>query len=85
MKSQTRAESSETTLSSEEITDADAAPLASRSLDHRLLDGRNATAEANEREIRELAYYLWLEEGCPDGRHLEHWERATAMLVGPER
>jgi hypothetical protein len=32
-----------------------------------------------EAEIREIAYYLWLDEGCPDGRHLDHWYRAESI------
>lgn len=33
----------------------------------------------NEREarIRRRAYFLWLDEGCPDDRAGEHWQRAT--------
>jgi len=29
-----------------------------------------------EQAIRERAYAIWEEEGCPDGNHLEHWRRA---------
>lgn len=32
-----------------------------------------------EEEIREIAYYLWLNEGCPHGRHLEHWLKAESI------
>ena len=32
-----------------------------------------------EAEIRQIAYYLWLEEGCPHGRHLDHWHKAESM------
>jgi hypothetical protein len=31
-------------------------------------------------EIRQMAYRLWEEEGRPEGKSLEHWERAAAML-----
>lgn len=32
-----------------------------------------------EREIRRIAYALWMEEGQPDGRDREHWEAAKAI------
>lgn len=31
--------------------------------------------------IRERAYRLWLEEGQPQGRSTEHWEKARAFLA----
>jgi hypothetical protein len=44
----------------------------------------NRTLERNimerEEEIRGLAYRMWLEEGCPDGRNVEHWLKAEAMM-----
>ncbi len=30
--------------------------------------------------VRTRAYYIWQEEGCPDGRALEHWWRALTEL-----
>ncbi len=36
-----------------------------------------------ERRIRERAYQLWDEDGRPQGREAEHWERAR-FLVGIE-
>ncbi|MFC2968117.1 DUF2934 domain-containing protein [Acidimangrovimonas pyrenivorans] len=41
------------------------------------------TAESNEHEeetIRTAAYFIWLAEGQPDGRHELHWERARKEL-----
>lgn len=32
-----------------------------------------------EREIRRIAYALWMEEGQPEGRDREHWEAAKAI------
>jgi hypothetical protein len=32
-----------------------------------------------EREIRKIAYALWMEEGQPQGRDHEHWEAAKAI------
>ena len=31
--------------------------------------------------IRERAYRLWLEEGQPEGRASEHWEKARELLA----
>ena len=36
--------------------------------------------EEREHRIRERAYFTWIEEGRPEGRHLEHWERARAHI-----
>jgi hypothetical protein len=30
----------------------------------------------NENRIRERAHHIWEEEGRPEGKHREHWERA---------
>jgi hypothetical protein len=32
-------------------------------------------------EIQELAYKIWLEEGCPHGRDLDHWLRAESEVI----
>ena len=34
---------------------------------------------SHDEEIRETAYSIWQEEGCPDGRHVEHWLKAEAI------
>ncbi len=33
----------------------------------------------HDEEIRQIAYKLWQEEGCPDGRHLDHWFKAESI------
>ena len=33
-----------------------------------------------ERTIHERAYFLWEEEGRPNGKHLEHWLRAETEI-----
>jgi len=39
----------------------------------------------NEQKIRERAYALWQQEGCPHGRDTEYWLRAEAELLdGPD-
>jgi hypothetical protein len=35
-----------------------------------------------EDRIRVVAYRLWEEEGCPEGREEEHWFRACAEVEG---
>ena len=34
-----------------------------------------------EQRIRDRAYRLWLEEGCPDGRDKDHWDMATELVA----
>lgn len=34
-----------------------------------------------EERIRERAYRLWIEEGQPQGKDAEHWERARELLA----
>jgi hypothetical protein len=33
-----------------------------------------------DKEIRRIAYQLWQDEGCPDGRNVEHWLKAEAIF-----
>ena len=42
--------------------------------------GTAATDRPTESEIAEVAYQLWLDNGCPAGSDQEHWFRAEAML-----
>jgi hypothetical protein len=34
-----------------------------------------------KQQIRELAYYIWIQEGRPDGRHDEHWYQAMTQVT----
>jgi hypothetical protein len=34
----------------------------------------------DESQIREIAYFLWLNEGCPEGRADDHWVMACGMV-----
>jgi Protein of unknown function (DUF2934) len=43
---------------------------------------KNSTAK--ETRIRNLAYMLWMEDGCPEGRAQEHWLEAEDMLRAEE-
>jgi hypothetical protein len=38
-----------------------------------------------EHRIRERAYAIWEQEGCPNGKELEHWLRAKADIAAEER
>ena len=35
---------------------------------------------AAEQQIKELAYAIWEEEGCPEGKDVEHYFRAKKIL-----
>jgi hypothetical protein len=34
-----------------------------------------------DRRVRERAFQIWAEEGKPEGKEKEHWERAQAELA----
>jgi hypothetical protein len=38
----------------------------------------------HEAAIRQRAYAIWEEEGRPDGRERDHWERALREIVSSE-
>jgi len=38
-----------------------------------------ASKNSAQREIRKIAYALWMEQGQPDGRDREHWEAAKVI------
>lgn len=42
------------------------------------------TAMDREKRIRDRAYQIWQEEGCPDGKAGEHWEQARRMIENEE-
>jgi len=37
-----------------------------------------------EEQIRALAYSIWEQEGCPEGKHEEHYYRAKQILEEQE-
>lgn len=37
--------------------------------------------ETLEDRIRSRAFQIWLDEGEPEGRHQEHWERAKKEIT----
>ena len=40
----------------------------------------SSEGESREERIRTRAYWLWVEEGYPDGRHEENWAEATRLV-----
>jgi hypothetical protein len=40
-----------------------------------------SAGQPDEHRIRERAHSIWIEEGRPQGRDLEHWERARHELL----
>lgn len=38
------------------------------------------TGATTEDIVAQRAYYIYLEEGCPEGKHLDHWLRAESEL-----
>ncbi len=42
----------------------------------------NGRLEATEVDIATCAYFLYVNEGCPAGRELDHWLEAEARLRG---
>lgn len=68
--------SAEPVPSSGETAETEAAP-ATRNPDDFAAPGWTSADEAAEEEaIRRRAYRIWEEEGRPQGREREHWERA---------
>jgi Protein of unknown function (DUF2934) len=43
-------------------------------------EGRRLGMDDREQRIREIAYFLWEQEGYPDGRAEEHWAAAEAVV-----
>ena len=43
-------------------------------------DVKSAVSGSREDQIKALAYRLWLEEGCPEGRAEAHWFQAVELV-----
>ncbi len=39
------------------------------------------TNKDRDERIRKRAYRLWQEEGCPEGREAEHWDKASELVA----
>ena len=46
-----------------------------------VLQTRGEVFERDQQRIRERAYFLWREEGCPDNRVHEHWHQAQSAEI----
>ena len=40
-----------------------------------------ADTHPKDSAIREQAYFLWEQDGRPDGRDMEYWQRATVLAA----
>jgi hypothetical protein len=40
--------------------------------------------EPDESRIRDCAHAIWVEEGRPDGKTIDHWLRARSELENPD-
>ena len=40
-----------------------------------------STDDDREQVVRTMAYYIWLDEGCPDGRADAHWHMANDLAA----
>lgn len=40
-----------------------------------------ASGGDREDKIREIAYLIWMEEGCPSGRDVDHWLKACDRVA----
>jgi DUF2934 family protein len=43
------------------------------------------TEPNRDEEIRQLAYRLWQEAGCPEGNDIQHWLSAEALWLRDHR
>lgn len=43
------------------------------------------SAVAKEQRIRETAYYLWEQDGRPEGRDLDYWLKALQARAKPAK
>jgi hypothetical protein len=46
--------------------------------------GSPTTDDNREQLIRTKAFYIWLDEGCPEGRADAHWHMATELAATEE-
>lgn len=38
--------------------------------------------QSDDEQLRNRAYAIWEREGCPDGKHQEHWDLAVMEMAG---
>ena len=39
----------------------------------------------DENKVRAVAHSIWMEEGCPEGKGDEHWERAMRIVAAEKK
>ncbi|HEY0710341.1 MAG TPA: DUF2934 domain-containing protein [Polyangia bacterium] len=44
--------------------------------------GDSGTSMVGTADVAQRAYHIYLEEGRPEGRHLEHWLKAESEIAG---
>jgi hypothetical protein len=49
-----------------------------------LVIGLGGLIMVTEQQIKELAFAIWQKEGCPEGKHLEHYFHAKQILEEQE-
>lgn len=49
-----------------------------------MIEHPDQTNNEREERIRLLAYRLWEEEGHPEGKAEEHWQKASAIIFAEE-
>ncbi|MBV8964015.1 MAG: DUF2934 domain-containing protein [Hyphomicrobiales bacterium] len=49
--------------------------------EERRSENASASSDPDEERIRRKAYELWIAEGKPEGRHLDHWELARELIA----
>ena len=47
-------------------------------------DGRKSVQQPDEDRIRDRAYQIWQQEGCPEGRDHIHWQMAAEQLAAEQ-
>ena len=65
-------------MARDRITKSSIDPTASGNVE----TSQSSNVRDRENEIRERAYAIWEHEGKPEGKHLEHWERAEKQIDG---
>jgi len=50
-------------------------------VDHTTTDG---LSDAAHQRIAKAAYFIWVSEGCPEGREEAHWHEAQLQLLRKE-
>lgn len=45
----------------------------------------NSYYNTRDERIRELAYYKWLDDGCPEGNDIHYWLEAESEYRAAER